>query len=85
MSPRESRLSATEMAERADECTLCLRYSGGDPTPQIAHAPATSRLMAARGLRICWDTNSSMHPALLDQMIELSLRNGGRVTFDLKV
>ena len=82
--PLKSGLSAVEVTACADERTLCVCCFGGDPTPQIAHALATSRLLAARSLRICWETNGSMHPALPDQMIELSLRSGGCVKFDLK-
>ncbi len=84
MCPRASGLSATELAACADQRTFCVCYFGGDPTPQMAHALATSRLLAARGMRICWETNGSMHPALLDQMVELSLQSGGCVKFDLK-
>ena len=35
-------------------------------------------------LRICWETNGSMHPALLKQAAELSLISGGCIKFDLK-
>jgi pyruvate formate lyase activating enzyme len=59
-------------------------YFGGDPTPQIAHALAASRLLAADNLRICWETNGSMHPAMVDQMVEWSLQSGGCIKFDLK-
>jgi pyruvate formate lyase activating enzyme len=37
-----------------------------------------------RILRICWETNGSMHPGLLDEMIELALGSGGCIKFDLK-
>jgi pyruvate formate lyase activating enzyme len=77
-------LSAKELAACADAHTFCVCYFGGDPTPQMAHALATSRLLAAAGVRICWETNGSMHPALVDQMVELSLQSGGCIKFDLK-
>jgi pyruvate formate lyase activating enzyme len=35
-------------------------------------------------LRICWETNGSMNPNLLDQMMELAVCSGGCVKFDLK-
>jgi len=35
-------------------------------------------------LRICWETNGSMHPALLRQAAELALVSGGCIKFDLK-
>jgi pyruvate formate lyase activating enzyme len=102
MSPRGPGLSAAELAACADQRTFCVCYFGGDPTPQIAHALATSRLLAPDkvppppskrrdsasvgrgGLRICWETNGSMHPAMVDQMVELSLQSGGCIKFDLK-
>jgi pyruvate formate lyase activating enzyme len=59
-------------------------YFGGDPASQMPHALAASRLLAARGVRICWETNGSMHPRLLDQAVELSLISGGCIKFDLK-
>jgi len=102
MSPHGPGLSAAELAACADQHTFCVCYFGGDPTPQIAHALATSRLLAERqvppsaesrpplggvgrdGVRICWETNGSMHPAMVDQMVELSLQSGGCIKFDLK-
>jgi len=84
MSPHGPGLSAAELAACADERTFCVCYFGGDPTPQIAHALAASRTLAAQGVRICWETNGSVHPALLQQMIELSLQSGGCIKFDLK-
>jgi pyruvate formate lyase activating enzyme len=76
--------SARELAERADARTFCVCYFGGDPTPQMPHALATSRLLVRRGVRICWETNGSMHPRLLEQAVKLSLGSGGCVKFDLK-
>jgi len=35
-------------------------------------------------LRICWETNGSMSPRLLDEMISLSLPSGGCIKFDIK-
>lgn len=78
------RVSAQELAAQAHRRTFCVCYFGGDPTPQMPHALATSRLLAGRGVRICWETNGSMHPRLLDRALELSLVTGGCVKFDLK-
>ena len=77
-------MSAEELAGAADARTFCVCYFGGDPTPQMAHALAASRLLARRGVRVCWETNGSMHPQLLDQAVKLSLGSGGCVKFDLK-
>jgi pyruvate formate lyase activating enzyme len=84
MSPSGPGLSAAELAACADQRTFCVCYFGGDPTPQIAHALATSRLLAAQGVRICWETNGSMHRPMVDQMVKLALESGGCIKFDLK-
>jgi pyruvate formate lyase activating enzyme len=82
------RLSAARLAEAVDKFTSCICYFGGDPAPQLPHSLRTSRLALERNkgriLRICWETNGSMHPALLQQMAELSLKSGGCIKFDLK-
>ncbi len=84
----EPKVEAGELAEQVDEATSCICYFGGDPTPQLPHAILASRLALERNknriLRICWETNGSMHPRLLKQMIELSLKSGGCIKFDLK-
>jgi pyruvate formate lyase activating enzyme len=50
----------------------------------MPHALATSRLLAEQGVTVCWETNGSMHPRLLDRAVDLSLRSGGCIKFDLK-
>lgn len=78
------RISARELAAQAHPRTFCVCYFGGDPTAQMPHALATSRLLAEQGVTVCWETNGSMHPRLLDQAVDLSLRTGGCIKFDLK-
>jgi pyruvate formate lyase activating enzyme len=78
------RISAEELAAQAQRRTFCVCHFGGDPTPQMPHALAASHLLADRGLAVCWETNGSMHPRLLDQAVELSLQSGGCLKFDLK-
>ena len=77
-----------ELVSSVDERTTCICYFGGDPTPQLPFALKASRLAIeqnrGRMLRICWETNGSMHPGLLDKMLELSLKSGGCIKFDLK-
>ena len=84
----ESKVDALELAQAVNDHTACICYFGGDPTPQLPHAIRTSRLVLkskkGRILRICWETNGSMHPALLGQAAELSFNSGGCVKFDLK-
>ncbi len=82
------RQSARDLAEAVDSATRCICYFGGDPSCQIDHALAASRLALAKSqgriLRICWETNGSMSRPLLKQAAELSLESGGCVKFDLK-
>ena len=83
-----ARVPAEEIASAADARTTCICYFGGDPGPQVLHALRASRLARRRAggrvLRICWETNGSSHPRLLEEMAELSLQSGGCVKFDLK-
>ncbi|MDY6794787.1 MAG: radical SAM protein [Actinomycetota bacterium] len=75
------------LAEAAGESTACICYFGGDPTPQMPFALKASELALRRrngGVRICWETNGSMHPGLLRLAMDLSLSSGGCVKFDLK-
>jgi pyruvate formate lyase activating enzyme len=80
--------SAAELAEAVTVQTSCICFFGGDPTCQLPHALAASRLArrwnSQRILRICWETNGSMNSELLDEMMTLSLESGGCVKFDLK-
>jgi pyruvate formate lyase activating enzyme len=84
MSPEEETMGAAELAARANARTFCVCHFGGDPSAQMPHALAASKALAQRGVRICWETNGSMHPNLLDKAVELSLETGGCVKFDLK-
>ncbi len=71
-----------------NDLTTCICYFGGDPTPQLPFAIEASKraieVSGGRILRICWETNGAMHKNLLEEMIELSLKSGGCVKFDLK-
>lgn len=81
-------VTASKLADAVDDNTACICFFGGDPTPQLPHAIYAPKLAlkSSRGriLRICWETNGSMHPALLKQMAEFSLNSGGCIKFDLK-
>jgi len=80
--------TAEELAAAVNSRTACICYFGGDPSPQLPHAIAVSRLalQKAKGriLRICWETNGSMNRSLLKKMLDLSLNTGGCIKFDLK-
>lgn len=76
------------LAEAVHSRVSCICFFGGDPTPQLPHALRAAQEAAKRRLgrilRICFETNGSMNPALLDQAVELALPSGGVIKFDLK-
>jgi len=77
-----------ELAGAVTAQTSCICFFGGDPTCQLPHALAASRLARKQNrqriLRICWETNGSMSPELLEEMMSLSVESGGCIKFDLK-
>ena len=84
MSPEGNTMSAEELADLAEERTFCVCFFGGDPSSQMPHALASGRLLAERGVAVCWETSGQASPKLMDEAVELSLRSGGTVKFDLK-
>ena len=68
--------------------TSCICFFVGDPTPQLTYSLKDCRRMIEKNkgriFRICWETNGSMNPRLLDQMMDLSIETGGCIKFDLK-
>jgi len=84
----QKRVTPEELAQAVDDRTSCICYFGGDPTPQLPHSIEVSKkaLEKANGkiLRICWETNGSMNPGLLEEMVDLSLKSGGCIKFDIK-
>ena len=84
-SPLESEtISADELASVANSHTFCVCFFGGDPSSQMPHALATAKHLAQRGVRVCWETNGTMHPKLLNAAVKYSIRTGGCVKFDMK-
>ncbi len=83
-----NRVPVSELAGHVDTQTACICYFGGDPTPQLIHSINVSKRATKenrdRILRVCWETNGSMHPELLSRMIDISLKSGGCIKFDLK-
>ncbi len=85
---RPAATAVESLVADVDDRTSCICYFGGDPSPQVPFALRASELARERTqgriLRVCWETNGSMHQGLLDRMIGLSLESGGCVKFDLK-
>jgi pyruvate formate lyase activating enzyme len=87
--PREGQLATAEaVADAVGPDTACICFFGGDPAPQWPHSlrAASLALERHRGrvLRVCWETNGLVAAGLLDQAVELALRSGGCLKFDLK-
>ena len=84
----ERYVTIDDLVGDVDSRTACICYFGGDPSPQLPFSiRASTAAMAKRPdgiLRVCWETNGTMHPALLDDIMALSLASGGCVKFDLK-
>jgi len=81
---RDGMISARELAGSANPRTFCVCYFGGDPSSQMPHALTASRYLAGKGVRICWETNGTMHPKFLEAAVQYSLDTGGCIKFDLK-
>lgn len=87
-STSEANAGINDLVDAVDERTSCICYFGGDPSPQLPFSIAASvrarEKRSGRILRICWETNGSMNPAMLRKMASLSLESGGCIKFDLK-
>ncbi len=83
-----NRMTAEELASCVDSRTSCLCFFGGDPTPQLPHSLRTAEIALSenkgRILRICWETNGSMHPKLFKRATDIAIKSGGIIKFDLK-
>ena len=83
-------LSAEELAGKVSEKVSCICFFGGDPSPQLPHSIAVSRLAVDKAerekriLRVCWETNGGMARPLLKTILKIALKTGGIVKFDLK-
>ena len=77
-------MRASVLAASANEHTFCVCFFGGDPASQMPHALASARLLSRRGVRVCWETNGTMHTRLLDAALQYTLETRGCIKFDLK-
>lgn len=80
--------SSLELSQAVDGKTSCVCYFGGDPSPQLLHSIHTSRLVLAEKKkkiqRFCWETNGTMNSRFLEEIMDIALKSGGCVKFDLK-
>jgi pyruvate formate lyase activating enzyme len=77
-------LSARELADLANDRTFCVCYFGGDPASQMMHTLVAGRHFAERGVAVCWETNGTARPSLMDRAVELAVVSGGCIKYDLK-
>lgn len=77
-------ISAASLADQADQGTHCVCFFGGDPASQMPHALAAGKMLARRGVVVCWETAGTMNPRLMRKALELSIESGGCMKFDLK-
>ena len=77
-------MSAADLAAFANPRTYCVCFFGGDPASQMPHALSTAALLADAGITVCWETSGVADNKLMDNAVDLSLRSGGTVKFDLK-
>ncbi len=77
-----------DLLKTIKEDVSCICFFGGDPTCQLPFALRFSnealKRKTSKILRICWETNGSMNPSLLKEMMDLSLESGGVIKFDIK-
>ena len=85
---RRPEVPVRKLADDVGKHTSCICYFGGDPSVQLPFSLAASRMARQRNpdqiLRVCWETNGSMAPRLLDRMVNVALDSGGCVKFDIK-
>lgn len=85
---RRNRRTVQELASAADPLTSCICFFGGDPTPFALHSIATAREILERKkhkkFRICWETNGSVSPKIMENWIELALKSDGCIKIDFK-
>jgi pyruvate formate lyase activating enzyme len=77
-------LNAQAMADCANRLTHCVCYFGGDPASQMPHALASAKLLAEKGVTLCWETAGTANRRLMDRALQYSMETGGCMKFDLK-
>jgi len=87
---KQELISFKELASKVNDKVICICYFGGDPSSQAIHSILTSKYAIKeakknnRILRICWETNGSSNPKIIEKMAEIAIESGGIIKFDLK-
>jgi pyruvate formate lyase activating enzyme len=68
-----------------NEKITCLCYFGGTPEPQLPFSiNLAEKILEKRKIRICWEWNGSGNPNLVEKCMEIAMKTGGNIKFDLK-
>jgi pyruvate formate lyase activating enzyme len=75
-----------------DDRITCLCYFGGTPESQLPFSIALAELIIEklekqdkkRKFRICWEWNGSGRQDLVEKCMEIAVKTGGNIKFDLK-
>ncbi|MFX0058454.1 MAG: radical SAM protein [Candidatus Hodarchaeota archaeon] len=70
----------------------CLCYFGGTPEAQLPFTINLANIIlekirkedSSRKFRICWEWNGSGHPELVEKCMNIAIKSGGNIKFDLK-
>lgn len=87
-------VGAEDIAEQIsqNEKITCLCYFGGTPEPQLPFTIHLAKLILEkiekidkeRKFRVCWEWNGSGRQDLVEECMEIALKTGGNIKFDLK-
>jgi pyruvate formate lyase activating enzyme len=81
-------INVEDLLEVIDEKTSCVCFFGGDPATHIDFTINFSyraiKSKKNRILRICWETNGSFNPRYQKDILDILLKTGGTIKFDLK-
>jgi pyruvate formate lyase activating enzyme len=85
---RRHKATVNDITQYADPLTSCICFFGGDPTPFALHSLATAREILERRkhkrFRVCWETNGSITPKLMEEWVKLALETNGCIKIDFK-
>jgi pyruvate formate lyase activating enzyme len=67
----------------------CICYFGGTPEAQLPFSLNLSKKILekinnTRNFRVCWEWNGSGNPNLIENCMEIAIKSGGNIKFDLK-
>ncbi|MFX1574733.1 MAG: radical SAM protein [Promethearchaeota archaeon] len=74
---------ATQIIE--NKKITCLCYFGGTPEAQLPFSiNLAEKILKKRKVRICWEWNGSGNQNLVEKCMDIAIKSGGNIKFDLK-